>query len=97
MQSFRNIKITTFLLFSGVGLAYLLATLFVGNQLLLPTSFNIQRILQLPFMIVSLGWFTVTLMEPLATKEKKHTIAVAGIFIIVAILLAGVLYLHFSQ
>lgn len=63
----------------------------------LPTSFNIQRILQLPFMIVSLGWFTMALMEPLATEEKKHTITVAGIFIIAAILLTGILYLHFSQ
>lgn len=78
-----------------IGLGYLFSGLFVINQILLPASLNIQRILQLPFIITTLAWFGIVLIEPLATEEKKHRIGVAGISIIGILLLVGVLYLHF--
>lgn len=96
MSTIKNFHLISFILFGIISITYLLATLLAKNSMWIEGAGVIQRTLQLPFIITALAYCTASLIKPLATDEKKHTILIGIVTTVNVFILIGILFLHFT-
>lgn len=94
MKLEKNIQRVSLIFFAIIGIAHITAYLMAVNGYYEEISSTVQRILDIPFILIAATYGLISLKISLTTPEKTHKISNILIIIILIAIFAGVMYLN---